>query len=165
MKGLVVGRFQPLHYGHLHLIEYAASECDSLVVGVGSCNQSRTLDNPFTFGQRRKMIEDSLDIGVGFEVAGIPDFGDYDKWAAWIKSNLDFDVFFGNTGREAGIFGKAGVKVISPPFHDRERLNGTYIRGQLLAGSDLSDLVPAPALKVVTECGGQDLLRDIVESQ
>ncbi|MBL7872236.1 MAG: AAA family ATPase [Cyclobacteriaceae bacterium] len=33
-RGLVIGKFMPLHYGHIALIEFAAAHCDELIVSM-----------------------------------------------------------------------------------------------------------------------------------
>lgn len=74
--GLVLGRFQPFHLGHLEYVEAARSRCRRLFLGVTNpdpesraatdSDPARSLptNNPFTFAERRTMIEDSLwDLG------------------------------------------------------------------------------------------------------
>lgn len=70
--GLVLGRFQPLHIGHMEFLEAAKRRCDRLIVGVtnpdirvmafhpSDPNRSKEDSNPFTFFQRLLMIERSL---------------------------------------------------------------------------------------------------------
>ncbi len=35
-RGLMIGRYQPFHLGHLSLAEQILSECEELVVAIGS---------------------------------------------------------------------------------------------------------------------------------
>jgi len=51
-----VGRFQPFHIGHQEVINKALQMAEKVIVLVGSSNQPRTIKNPFTFEERRKMI-------------------------------------------------------------------------------------------------------------
>lgn len=51
--GLVLGRFQPLHPGHLRLIDVAVQECDETVVCIGSAQRAE----PFTIAQRHLLLE------------------------------------------------------------------------------------------------------------
>jgi len=39
IHGLIMGRFDPLHKGHIDLIEYGASKCDKLNVLLCSCDK------------------------------------------------------------------------------------------------------------------------------
>jgi bifunctional NMN adenylyltransferase/nudix hydrolase len=58
--GVFIGRFQPLHAGHLSTIERALTEVDELVIVIGSARTARNLRNPFTADERRAMIESAL---------------------------------------------------------------------------------------------------------
>jgi bifunctional NMN adenylyltransferase/nudix hydrolase len=51
-----IGRFQPLHNGHTHIIDAAFKDYDALIVLVGSSNQAREVRNPFSFEERERMI-------------------------------------------------------------------------------------------------------------
>jgi nicotinamide-nucleotide adenylyltransferase len=39
-RGLLIGRFQPFHIGHLKAIEQATSENDEVIIGIGSAQYS-----------------------------------------------------------------------------------------------------------------------------
>lgn len=54
--GVFIGRFQPLHAGHEHLIRSALEKVDRLIILIGSANIARDVRNPFTFDERRAMI-------------------------------------------------------------------------------------------------------------
>jgi bifunctional NMN adenylyltransferase/nudix hydrolase len=56
-----IGRFQPFHVGHRRVIELALEQAKQVLVLVGSSYQPRTIKNPFTYEERRQMIEMSLD--------------------------------------------------------------------------------------------------------
>ncbi len=40
MNGLLIGRFQPFHLGHLEALQFALSKVDKLWIGLGSSNKS-----------------------------------------------------------------------------------------------------------------------------
>jgi bifunctional NMN adenylyltransferase/nudix hydrolase len=56
MKTVIIGRFQPLHNGHVALFEKAFSFPDEVVVVLGSARQARTPKNPFTAAEREAQI-------------------------------------------------------------------------------------------------------------
>jgi bifunctional NMN adenylyltransferase/nudix hydrolase len=58
--GVFIGRFQPFHNGHLHVITQALESCDTLVVLIGSSDEPRDYFNPFTYEERMAMIMTSL---------------------------------------------------------------------------------------------------------
>ena len=45
---LIVGRFQGLHAGHVHLIETALSVSDRVLILIGSAQEHGTILNPFS---------------------------------------------------------------------------------------------------------------------
>ena len=47
-----IGRFQPFHLGHVHVIKEALERAEHLIICIGSSNESRTAKNPFTFQER-----------------------------------------------------------------------------------------------------------------
>lgn len=58
-----IGRFQPFHKGHLHVIEEALKDerISKLIVIVGSTNKAITSKNTYTYEQRKAMIEACVD--------------------------------------------------------------------------------------------------------
>lgn len=72
MYGLVLGRFQPLHIGHMEYLEGAKRQCERLVVGItnpdistlikeqADANRSKQESNPFSYVLRYEMIDRSL---------------------------------------------------------------------------------------------------------
>lgn len=52
-----IGRFQPFHNGHKAVIEAALEKAEQVVVVVGSSFAARNIRNPFTFEERKAMIE------------------------------------------------------------------------------------------------------------
>ncbi len=52
-----IGRFQPFHNGHKAVIETALKQAKEVVVVVGSSFAARNIRNPFTFEERKAMIE------------------------------------------------------------------------------------------------------------
>ena len=56
-KGIVLGRFQPFHKGHAHLVEHALANFDQITIAVGSAQEEWTVDNPFSVQERIDMIE------------------------------------------------------------------------------------------------------------
>jgi len=53
---IAIGRFQPVHNGHKHLIDEALKLADTVIVLVGSANKAVNFKNPFTFSERQDMI-------------------------------------------------------------------------------------------------------------
>jgi len=54
-----VGRFQPVHFGHMKVIDRALELAESVIIFVGSANSARSYRNPFTFEERKDMLLNS----------------------------------------------------------------------------------------------------------
>lgn len=69
---VIIGRFQPFHLGHEHLFNVALQENDMLIVALGSSNRTRSIKNPFTVAERKKMIQEwaySQDNGIANRIS------------------------------------------------------------------------------------------------
>ena len=56
-KGLILGRFQPFHLGHLSVIQEILNEQIEPIICIGSAQKGNTKDNPFTTVERKTMIK------------------------------------------------------------------------------------------------------------
>lgn len=54
---IYIGRFSPFHKGHAYVLEQALRTSKLTIVLIGSSGQSRSLKNPFSFQERKEMIE------------------------------------------------------------------------------------------------------------
>lgn len=58
--GVFIGRFQPLHVGHEHVIARTLEHVERLIVLVGSANVARDPRNPFTYAEREAMLRSAF---------------------------------------------------------------------------------------------------------
>ena len=73
-KGLILGRFQPLHMGHLSLFETVIDNGEELLICIGSSNEERTENNPYNSSERIKMIKAVLsNYDCKYAIFEIPD--------------------------------------------------------------------------------------------
>ena len=56
--GMVIGRFQVLHNGHVNMVKRALDLCDVVVVYIGSSQEARTKVNPFSYGEDLFLLTD-----------------------------------------------------------------------------------------------------------
>lgn len=163
-SGLVIGRFQPLHWGHVRLLEWVRKDGAVPHIGIGSSQFAGTRENPFTPAERRKMIE-AADVGLGLKVGRVdevPDIFDDDRWVAHVEACCGkFDLVYSNNEWTAGLFAKAGYEVRPAPLIERERYEGARIRLAIREkGLDaVADLIPGPVLAVMKEMGAERRVR------
>tara|TARA_B100000700_G_scaffold331687_1_gene467084 strand:+ start:24905 stop:25429 length:525 start_codon:yes stop_codon:yes gene_type:complete len=84
--GYVIGRFNPLHKGHEHIIEKMINDNDEHIIFIGSSNKSRTKENPFSFEERKEMI---LKVFPHANVISLPDFNNLSDWKSNLLTNID----------------------------------------------------------------------------
>ena len=60
-RGLLIGRMQPVHNGHIQIIEKTLNYVDEVVIVIGSAQLSHELKDPFTAGERIMMMTQALD--------------------------------------------------------------------------------------------------------
>lgn len=76
-RAILIGRFQPMHKGHLANFLQGFEVADEIIILLGSSFQPRTPKNPFTWQERDDMISASLDAaapGKIYSILPIPDF-------------------------------------------------------------------------------------------
>ncbi len=146
MNGLLIGRFQPFHLGHLEALQFALSKVDKLWLGLGSSNKPIEKSNPFSAEERKKMILSSIDDSMKNKITiyFIPDVDNHVKWIEKIDTIVPkFDIIFSNDPLTDHLYSKRTVKVISIPFLKRDQLSGTRIRNLIKSDQKWDDLVPS----------------------
>ena len=155
-RGLLIGRFQPFHLGHLHAVHHALSKADHLLIGIGSSNRSMEQDNPFTAEERRGMIQGSLESQVRerTSIHMIPDLHNHKRWVEMIQGRLPaFDAVFTNDPVTRSLYLQRGTHVHGIPFLDRPALSGTAIRSSMRAGRPWAHLVPPGSAQTIRQLG------------
>ena len=164
MNGLLIGRFQPFHLGHVHAVRFALSKVDNLWIGIGSSNRSHEKYNPFSASERKEMILSSLDDTLleKIKIFEIPDFDDHKRWAENIKTLVPkFSVVFTNDETTAHIYSRQGIDVLPIPFEDRDFLSGTRIRQKIIQDENWQDYLPEGTKKVLIKSGAKDRIKGL----
>jgi nicotinamide-nucleotide adenylyltransferase len=165
-RGIIVGRFQPLHRGHVELFKQILKEVDELVVGVGSAQESHTLENPFTAGERvlmitRALAEAKIDLGQ-VHVIPIPDVNNHAVWVSHVVSlSPPFEVIYSGNPLVRRLFKEAGFKTRKPPMFKRKEYWGTEIRDRMVKGGNWESLVPKAVVEVMHEIKAVERLKDL----
>ncbi len=165
--GLLVGRFQPFHNGHLAAVRYALKQVDFLYVVVGSAQRSHERDNPFTAGERISMVKSALDdAGIDpskWMAVPIPDADSHSVWVSTVKSMVPkFDIVFTNDSLTFLLFKEEGLRVNAVPYVNRGEYSATNVRTRILERKDWEKLVPKPVAKLVREFGGVERVRSLL---
>ena len=163
MRGLYIGRFQPYHLGHQAVIQKIAEEADEIVIVIGSAQESHTLENPFTAGERMDMIYTALQaLRDRCYVIPLQDVKRNAVWVAHLKSMVPkFDLVYSNNPLVVQLFTEAGIEVRESPMYSRNVYSGTVIRKLMLEGGDWRSLVPAPVVSLVDGIKGVERLVNV----
>lgn len=166
--GLFIGRFQPFHKGHLATVKFALAKVDKLVIVVGSAQKSHEPRNPFTTGERVRMIKESLDsekVGAGnIQIIPVPDVDVHSLWTQQVDMLVPkYDVVFANDPFTLMLFRERGIKTVEAPLVDRSEMQATEIRSMMAKGGKWEVLVPAPVAKIVKEINGVERVKAIAE--
>ena len=168
-RGLFVGRFQPIHLGHLKAIRDVLNEVDELVIVIGSAQYSHNVDDPFTAGERLVMVRGALEeAGVDCRqvwLVPVPDVHLHVMWVSALKGYTPkFDVVYSNEPLTRRLFMEDGYEVKSIRFHKRKVYSSTGIRERMLNGEGWEKLVPRSVVELVREIDGVNRLRDLAKS-
>ena len=162
MNGLLIGRFQPFHLGHLEALQFALSKVDNLWLGLGSSNKSIEKSNPFSAEERKKMILSSIDDSMKNKITiyFIPDVDNHVKWIEKIDTIVpNCDIIFSNDPLTDHLYSKRTVQVISIPFLKRDQLSGTRIRDLIKSDQKWDDLVPSGTKLILENLNVQNRLK------
>ena len=164
-NGLFIGRFQPFHKGHLATVKFALERVEQLVIVVGSAQKSHEPRNPFTAGERIRMIKQSLDIDEETDVRRIliipvPDTDVHALWTHQVDMLVPkYDVVFANDLFTLMLFQEKGIKALEAPLYRRDEMKATEIRKRMIAEEIWEDLVPIPVSKVIKEINGVERVK------
>ena len=164
-NGLFIGRFQPFHKGHLATVKFALERVEQLVIVVGSAQKSHEPRNPFTAGERIRMIKESLDSDAETDVRRIliipvPDTDVHSLWTHQVDMLVPkYDVVFANDLFTLMLFQEKGIKALEAPLYRRDEMKATEIRKRMIAEEIWEDLVPIPVSKVIKEINGVERVK------
>ena len=164
MDGLLIGRFQPFHLGHLDAVLFALSRTENLFIGIGSSNKSNETRNPFSAKERREMIISSVEPSMAdrIKIFDIPDVGDHEKWTFEIDKIMPkYDVIFTNDEFTKTLFEKREMNVVPVVLKDREKFSGTNIRELIAGDKNWQDLVPDGTKKVLDTIDAKNRLKNL----
>lgn len=164
--GMVHGRFQPFHNGHLEYLRAALPLCQTLIVGITNPDPSMTLEeptsehrhlpesNPFTYFERLLMVRAVLrDEGIPEGRSIIIPFpvNSPERWRYYLPANAvhylrvfsDWEQSKVDRLREHGY----EVEVLHPGV--KKEIEASEVRRRMTSGEDWRSLVPPGAVRVI----------------
>ena len=169
MRGLMMGRFQPFHLGHLELVKQVLKQCDDVIVAITSSQFNYLEKDPFTAGERIEMIhnsltESSIDLNRCFVIPTENQFN-VATWSSYLKSVLPhFDKVYSGNDYVSMLLADSGIEVVKPTFLDRNQFNATKIRSMIISGDNWKDTVPNAVYEFLTKINAKNRLQVISKS-
>lgn len=169
VRGLMMGRFQPPHMGHLKLVGQVLEECDEVIVAVTSSQYNYLAMDPFTAGERIEMLRGSLtDAGIAadrYMILGVENQHNVAVWISYLRAALPrFDKVYSGNPYVAMLLADSGISVIQPRMLKRDIYNSTSIRQMISSGGPWQNLVPEATAKLIHSVGGVDRIKTIMAS-
>jgi len=167
--GLMIGRFQPPHKGHISAIKNLLKKVDMLIIGVGSAQKCFFQNNPFTAGERISMLKAALEEErveySRYMLIPIQDVDDNRLWVAHVVSLVPrFDIVYTNDRLSNYLFKNAGFDARLFEEYDRSVYSSTEVRRRMRDDEDWRSLVPESIAKIIDEIKGVERVK-FIEAQ
>jgi nicotinamide-nucleotide adenylyltransferase len=166
VRGILIGRMQPVHNGHMQVINKILEEVDEIIIGIGSAQLSHELKDPFTAGERIVMISQALaDAGVDpsrYYIIPMQDINFNAIWPSHVKMlTPPFSIVYSGNPLVKQLFSEEGFEVKQPPLYDRLHLSGTEVRRRILEDENWQELVPKATADVIAEINGLERIKNL----
>jgi cytidyltransferase-like protein len=162
-RGMIHGRFQPFHLGHLEYLQGAAARCDELWVGITNPDPARVKEepsdplrhlpesNPWSYAERLLMVKAAAaDVDLDVHVIPFP-VNEPELWQAYVPDGVtQFIRHFSEWGgTKIDRFRAAGYEVVVLDEGAEKQLSGADVRAAMREGRDWRGLVPAGVARVL----------------
>ena len=170
IRGILIGRMQPVHNGHMQVIEKILEEVDEVIIGIGSAQLSHELKDPYTAGERILMMTQALaDAEVDssrYYVIPMQDINFNAIWTSHVKMlTPPFSIVYSGNPLVKQLFSEDGYEVRQPPLYDRLHLSGSEVRRRIINDLDWKELVPESTVKLINEINGVERLKNLSKKE
>ena len=166
-RGMIHGRFQPFHNGHLEYLRGAAARSDEIFVGITNPDPARIRpeaadplrhlpeSNPYSYVERLLMVKAAA-AGAGLDLARVHvipfPINEPELWPAYVPDDVvQFIRLFSDWGgTKVDRLREAGYEVVILDEGAEKEVSGAEVRAAIREGGDWQRLVP-PAVALVLE--------------
>jgi nicotinamide-nucleotide adenylyltransferase len=140
---------------------------EELIIAIGTSQQSHSLENPFTAGERVLMIHTAMkEAGISLDrifIVTIPDIFRNSVWVSHLRSYCPpFSCVYTNNSLTRRLFSEAGFKVLSTGPFNRNDFKGSQIRVLMVNGNEWKSMIPKAVLRVIESIDGLNRLQGII---
>ncbi len=126
---IVLGRFQPFHKGHEHLVEAALSKGPT-VIAIGSSEAEMSMNNPWSADEREAMIRAWLG-DRDAQIVHIPDINDPPNWVEHATKYHGEGTLVTSDESTKNLYEESDFSVDWVDLSNRESLEGWRVRATL----------------------------------
>jgi nicotinamide-nucleotide adenylyltransferase len=165
-RGMIHGRFQPFHNGHLEYLKGAAARCDEVFVGITNPDPARIKpedsdplrhlpeSNPFSYVERLLMVKAaSRDAGIELEHLHVIPFpvNEPELWPAYVPPDVvQFIRLFSDWGgTKLERLRESGYEVFVLDEGSEKEVSGADVRAALREGGKWEQMVPPAVADVL----------------
>jgi nicotinamide-nucleotide adenylyltransferase len=167
-RGMIHGRFQPFHLGHLEYLRGAAERSDVVFVGITNPDPTRIRpepsdparhlpeSNPWTYAERLLMVKAAAaDLGLRADRVHVIPFpvNEPELWAVYVPDGVtQYLRLFSEWGRtKLERLREAGYEVVVLDEGAEKEISGAEVRAALREGGDWESFVPPGVARVIRE--------------
>jgi nicotinamide-nucleotide adenylyltransferase len=165
-QGMIHGRFQPFHNGHLEYLRAAAERSDEVFVGITNPDPTRIKpeasdplrhlpeSNPFSYVERLLMVEAAAgDLGLDLRTVHVIPFpvNEPELWDAYVPPGVTqyLRLFSAWGGTKLDRLRAAGYEVVVLDEGAEKQISGVEVREAMRSGDGWEELVPPGVARVI----------------
>jgi nicotinamide-nucleotide adenylyltransferase len=167
-RGMIHGRFQPFHNGHLEYLRAAADRSDEVWIGITNPDPARIKpeesdplrhlpeSNPYTYAERLLMVKAAAaDVGLDAACVHVIPFpvNEPELWPAYVPPGVTQYLRLFSTwgGTKLERLRSAGYDVVVLDEGAEKQISGVDVREAIRKGRDWVSLVPPGVAKVIRD--------------
>jgi nicotinamide-nucleotide adenylyltransferase len=169
-RGMIHGRFQPFHLGHLEYLRGAAERSDEVFIGITNPDPTRIRpessdplrhlpeSNPYSYVERLLMVKAAAaDLGLDAETVHVIPFpvNEPELWPAYVPEGVTqyLRLFSAWGGTKLDRLREAGYEVVILDQGAEKEISGADVRAAMRDGGDWDGLVPPGVARVIRALG------------
>ncbi|MBI5415092.1 nicotinamide-nucleotide adenylyltransferase [Candidatus Peregrinibacteria bacterium] len=168
-RALYIGRFQPIHLGHVDAIQQILKHpdhFDEIIIAIGSAEDSFLLENPLTASERFELILGVLEeMKIPREKVWILPVRNIDNYALWpahvIHLCPEFNAVFSGSPIVRKLFHDFTEKKVYEINTKRVCISATEIRKKVKKGEDVSSFLPKSVQEYLQKLDFRKRLQEI----
>ena len=150
-------------------IRQALELSEEIIIVIGSAQDSFSLKNPLTAGERMSLLDKLLKKRLGndyckrIKIVPIPDIAMNKVWVQYLHMLLPpFDGVVSGNQLVLMLFEDMGLAAVKPRLRDRERCSGTRIRERIAKGEEWRECVPPEIVSDLEKLGFEERIRRLL---